>query len=126
MQDDEARKLYATTGVDFTALRQKYMTAAAEAQQGTQLEQRTQQSDGCCDSNTLQHNRSEPPLQQRHLCTETAALDKYVICKECSGLGIRLRLGLDHAVVRRKELYNHMVLERSCEHCDGDGIAPRK
>eukprot|EP00611_Tribonema_gayanum_P025822 TRINITY_DN598_c0_g1_i2.p1 TRINITY_DN598_c0_g1~~TRINITY_DN598_c0_g1_i2.p1 ORF type:complete len:129 (-),score=33.04 TRINITY_DN598_c0_g1_i2:296-640(-) len=114
MQDDEARKLYATTGVDFTALRQKYMTAAAEAQQGTQLEQRTQQSDGCCDSNTLQHNRSEPPLQQRHLCTETAALDKYVICKECSGLGIR------------KELYNHMVLERSCEHCDGDGIAPRK
>ncbi|KAG5191043.1 hypothetical protein JKP88DRAFT_242918 [Tribonema minus] len=112
MRDDEARKLHATTGVDFIALRQKYMTANVEAQQ---KEQDQNHSDSRCDTHKgSQQNRSESPLQQRHLCTETAALDKYVICKECSGLGIR------------KELYNHMVLERSCEHCDGDGIAPRK
>ena len=31
-----------------------------------------------------------------------AKLDKYVVCKECHGSGLK------------KEIYNHMVMEKNC------------
>ncbi len=37
-------------------------------------------------------------------------LDNYRICKSCLGKGTT------------KTLYNHMVLERDCEECDGESI----
>lgn len=37
-------------------------------------------------------------------------LNNYRICKSCLGKG------------RVKTIYNHMVLERDCEECDGDSI----
>lgn len=37
-------------------------------------------------------------------------LDNYRICKSCNGSGIV------------KTVYNHMVLEKDCEECDGDSI----
>ena len=38
------------------------------------------------------------------------SLDKYSICKSCLGAGVT------------KSIYNHMVLERTCNECNGDSI----
>lgn len=37
-------------------------------------------------------------------------LSKYVICQACNGQGIV------------KSVYNHMVMEKTCEACDGESI----
>jgi hypothetical protein len=41
---------------------------------------------------------------------DLAKLDNYKICKACLGKGTI------------KTIYNHMVLERDCEECDGESI----
>jgi len=42
--------------------------------------------------------------------TNTTKLENLVICRVCQGQGIV------------KKLYNHMVMDRMCEVCDGDGL----
>ena len=37
-------------------------------------------------------------------------LDKLRICKACEGSGMA------------RHLYNHIILERTCENCEGDGV----
>lgn len=45
---------------------------------------------------------------------DTSALDKYKICSNCNGQGII------------KSIYNHMVVEKDCEVCDGESIVLKK
>lgn len=41
-------------------------------------------------------------------------LSKYVICQSCQGRGIV------------KSIYNHMVMEKTCEVCDGESVVLRQ
>jgi DnaJ-class molecular chaperone len=45
---------------------------------------------------------------------DMARLDNYHICKSCLGKGTV------------KTVYNHMVLERDCEECDGESIIDKR
>ncbi len=40
-------------------------------------------------------------------------LSKYIICQTCQGQGIV------------KSIYNHMVMEKTCEVCDGESVVLR-
>jgi hypothetical protein len=45
---------------------------------------------------------------------DISLLDKYQVCKACGGSGIV------------KFLYNHMMMEKNCDDCDGDTIQLKK
>lgn len=42
------------------------------------------------------------------------AVEDLIMCSDCQGLGTR------------REQYNHMLIDRTCTKCDGDGIVPRR
>lgn len=45
---------------------------------------------------------------------ESSNLDNILICQNCNGLGLR------------KDIYNHIVREYTCDKCDGDGILQKE
>ena len=80
-------------GVDFTSLREKYS--------------KVQQTQSSQSNQTKQQKPTDP---QATTMGNLERLDNYRICKSCSGRGTV------------KVLYNHMVLERDCEKCEGESI----
>mmetsp|Transcript_101921 Transcript_101921/g.283915 ORF Transcript_101921/g.283915 Transcript_101921/m.283915 type:complete len:198 (+) Transcript_101921:198-791(+) len=42
------------------------------------------------------------------------AVEDLVMCSDCQGMGTR------------REQYNHMLIDRTCVKCDGDGVVPRR
>jgi DnaJ-class molecular chaperone len=45
---------------------------------------------------------------------KSSNLDTILICPMCNGLGLR------------KDIYNHIVREYTCDKCDGDGILQKE
>lgn len=58
----------------------------------------------------IQKSESEKIKDKADAVKAFEKLDKYSYCKSCGGLGIV------------KYIYNHMVLEQTCEKCEGEGI----
>eukprot|EP01039_Chlorochromonas_danica_P000578 gene578-622_t len=91
----ELAKLSESAGVDLLALKEKYSKTggiSTSSSQGTPAS-----------SSSYEQKKRESDEAENHL-------SKYKICPTCQGLGIQ------------KTVYNHMVLERTCEDCDGDSI----
>lgn len=61
---------------------------------------------------TASNDNDRGEVEQRQASYET--LDKYSICSSCNGLGVV------------KTIYNHMVLEKECERCEGECILLKK
>lgn len=55
-----------------------------------------------------------PQSGERIKQEDLAKLDNYKICKSCLGKGTV------------KTVYNHMVLEKDCEECDGESIVDKR
>lgn len=92
--ETKLKGLSGSAGVDLLALKQKY-----EGVRNTQI-QREKEEEG----------HQEKETTERDIQADYNTLDKYKICKRCGGQGIV------------KEIYNHMVLDKTCEECDGDCI----
>ena len=84
--------------VDFDALRQKYTNISKNSSKGI-----PPPPSGSLDAASA----PSPNINAERLAQQ---LDKYKICIACQGLGVN------------KTIYNHMVMEKSCETCDGDCI----
>ncbi len=135
--EDLNEKLQASSGgVDFMALKAKYskiksqQDSASSSKQVHQMDSLHQDLEGKSISSrdaglaSVTVAQSHDDEQQGGNETKTSAaaarneeafevfrkLDRYKICRACNGLGL----------VQYK--YNHMVLEKTCEVCDGDVI----
>jgi excinuclease UvrABC ATPase subunit len=125
MESSDLSDLSRIAGVDFNALRSKY----------TRINESTPLP---TNNNIPQYNSDAKPLPEmmtpRHpeekdhehstltvpfgdpwsfdesKSKDISLLDKYQVCKACGGSGIV------------KFLYNHMMMEKNCDDCDGDAI----
>lgn len=88
-------KLGESAGVDFIALREKYSQIRQQA-----TDQALSSVSGAMPT--------KEEIEKAKQAEEN--LSKYKICPTCNGLGIK------------KTKYNHMVLESTCDDCDGDSI----
>lgn len=85
-----------SAGVDLVALRNKYSNGSNNG--------------GLEHGVSSSSSESGRNLNQQSHVDANKELSKYKICQTCQGMGI----------VRSK--YNHMMLEKTCEECDGDCI----
>ena len=94
-----------TAGVDFKQLHQKWM--AVSQQQNINQKQKI----GDQNPDLVSMKSSEPASSHTssHL-GDVSRLDDYQICVACNGTGFS------------KEIYNHMILEKTCKSCDGECI----
>ena len=91
--DEKLKTLHENSGVDFIALRKKYSAVKSSQEKDTSAKQNIPRAPN---GMTIQE--------------QFDSLDKYEICKRCGGEGII------------KEIYNHMVMQKTCPECDGESI----
>ena len=96
--DDKLKSLAETTGVDFIALKKKYTGVKA-------VQEKTVNNNKNVTNTNEKTTSGGSSIQEQYV-----SLDKYVVCKTCKGMGII------------KEIYNHMVLDKTCPECEGDSI----
>lgn len=87
-----------SAGVDFNYLKSKYKSLQ------TQID--AENSSNNVTARETKLSESAVPVSNNDM----QRLDNYRICKTCLGKGTV------------KRIYNHMVLERDCEECDGNSI----
>eukprot|EP01038_Epipyxis_sp_PR26KG_P007498 gene7498-10215_t len=87
------------TGVDFLALKSKY---SKQKQDYEQIIQPTNMN--------IIDNLSSNQVTKSFVAEIGDKLDQYKICISCNGSG----------TIKYK--YNHMILDKECENCDGEGI----
>lgn len=83
------------SGVDFHALRDKYSGNKYKTERATA-------------SSADDNGKAKYSEEKAKEINEK--LSQYHICKSCNGMGIV------------KTFYNHMMLEKTCEECDGDSL----
>lgn len=93
--DSTIKVLLNAQGLDMNLLYQKYKSVKREEHQHRQ--------------NDLQENESNSIGNS----ADSSKLDKFRICHSCNGSG------------SRKDIYNYIVRELTCEKCEGDGIIPK-
>lgn len=107
----------AAGGIDFNALREKYRHASSYASSGTVT------GTGASGYGYGGYGmESRAPVEASHhtqyseeeIINTSKALDKYSICKTCSGLGIVT------------EVYNHFRIDKTCPECDGEALTSRR
>lgn len=87
-----------SAGVDFNHLKNKYKSLQTKIDAENSLNNVT--------ARETKLSESAVPVSNNDM----QRLDNYRICKTCLGKGTV------------KRIYNHMVLERDCEECDGNSI----
>jgi DnaJ-class molecular chaperone len=94
--DSSIKALLNAQGLDMNLLYHKYKSVKTEEHQHCQTD--SQENESTSIGNV----------------TDSSKLDKYRICHSCNGAG------------SRKDIYNYIVREFTCEKCDGDGILPKE
>lgn len=104
---NELEKLSKTAGVDFKALREKYINISSNNNTNNLEELQAELKEESKEEIFVNTNLH---VSEKDYLVMNEKLDQYKICQGCQGLGTI------------KTNYNHMVLERTCDQCDGESI----
>lgn len=100
MDPSDLSTLSKSAGIDLVALKAKYQRVAQENAASAALNP----------SAASQQALEDTKRQKADMKADTERLNNYKVCPNCQGSGIV------------KSIYNHMVMERDCEVCDGECV----